>query len=212
MKQFLVIVFSLAVVMLGACSEPDKPSISLFLAVERGDLDQLERHIYWGTDINAALPNGQFPLHTAAHKGRFVMVRNLLKHGAQIDQQMADGSTALDVAILAGRTQVAELLLKEGAQLDASALLAKAAQTGSTDRDTVRFLIARGADTEFRDASGDTPLLTAIRQDNHRLASHLVSQGADVNAATADGKSALQLAKALGLPEIVSLLTRQGAR
>lgn len=198
--------------LLGACSEPDKPSISLYLAVQRGDLDQLERHIYWGSDIDAPLPNGQYPLHAAAQQGRIVMVKTLLKHGAVIDQKTDDGNTALDVAILAGRTQIAELLLKEGAQLDASALLAKAAQAGSTDRDVVRFLIARGADTEYRDAVGDTPLLIAIRQDNHRLASHLVSQGAEVNVTTADGKTALALATELGLSELVSLLKRQGAR
>ncbi len=50
-----------------------------------------------------------------------------------------------------------------------------------TDRDTVRFLLERGADTEQRNSDGDTALLIAIRQDNHRLATHLVNQGADVN-------------------------------
>lgn len=205
----VVLTFSLLV---GACAEPDRPSIALYLAVQRGDLDQLERHIYWGTDINALLPNGQYPLHAAAEKGRIIMVRTLLKHGAEIDRRMADGATALDLAILGGRTQLAELLLSQGAQLEPSALLLKAAEIGVTDRDIVRFLIERGADTERRNDSGDTPLLIAIRQDNHRLATHLVNQGADVNARTSDGLSALTLAKQLRLPELISLLQRQGAR
>ncbi len=212
MRRAVILLGIVFALLAGGCSEPDRPTIALFLAVQRGDLDQLERHIYWGTDINAPLPNGQYPLHSAAQNGRIIMVRTLLKHGAEINRGMPDGSTALDLAILGGRTQVADVLLAQGAQLDASALLLKAAAAGVTDRDTVRFLIERGADTEQRNGDGDTPLLIAIRQDNHRLASHLVAQGADVNVTTADGQSALALARALSRPELISLLQRQGAR
>jgi hypothetical protein len=198
--------------LLYACSEPDRPSVALYLTMQRGDLDQLERHIHWGTDIDSLLPNGQSPLHMAAENGRIIMVRTLLKYGADIDALTADGDSALDLAILAGRTQVAEILLGRGAQLDASALMLKAAALGVTDRDTVRFLVEQGADLERRDANGDTALLIAIRQDNHRLATHLVARGADVDARTAEGQSALALARTLELPELISLLRRQGAR
>ena len=211
MKRLAVIPL-LMCLLLVACSEPDRPSIALYLAVQRDDLDQLERHLYWGTDINAVLPNGQYPLQTAAQNGRIIMVKNLLKYGAQINGTTTAGDTALDLAILAGRTQVADVLLAAGATLDASALLLKAATNGVTDRDTVRFLIEHGADLESRDNSGDTPLLIAIRQDNHRLATQLVSLGADVNVKTTDGISALSLATRLKTPELVSLLQRQGAR
>jgi len=211
MKQFISIALAVVIPLLAACSEPDRPSVALYLAVQRGDLDQLERHIHWGTDINAILPSGQCPLHTAADKGRIIMVKTLLEHGADIDRTTADGDSALDLAILSGRTQVAEVLLDQGARLDASALLLKAAAIGVTDRDTVRFLTENGADLEQRDAAGDTPLLIAIRQDNHRLATHLVGRGADVNAETADGRSALALAQKLQLSELISLLQRQGA-
>jgi ankyrin repeat protein len=198
-------------ILIGGCTAPDKPSIALYLAVQRGDLDQLERHIYWKTDINAPLPNGQYPLQVAAEKGRIVMVRTLLKHGADINSRSSDGASALDLAVLSGRTQLAELLIEQGATMDASALLTKAARVGVTDRDTVRFLVEGGADTEQRDDNGDTALLIAIRQDNHRLATHLVNLGADVNVQTRDGQSALALARSLALGELVSLLQRQGA-
>lgn len=201
-----------AVLLLVGCGQPDKPSIALYLAMQRGDIDQMERHIAWGSDIDAMLPNGQYPLHIAAEKGRLVMVRTLLKNGVDINRPTRDGDTPVELAILAGRTQVAELLLQRGADLDPTALLLKSATQGVTDRDTVRFLTERGADTEGRDATGDTALLIAIRQDNHRLATHLVNQGADVNVATADGQSALALARELGLGELVSQLQRQGAR
>lgn len=212
MKSIITIILAMLIPLLSACSEPDKPSVALYLAVQRGDLDQLERHIHWGTDINTRLRSGQYPLQTASEQGRIIMVKTLLKHGADTDAVTADGASALDLAILAGRTQIAELLLAKGAQLDASALLLKAAALGVTDRDTVRFLLERGADLEQRNTDGDTALLVSIRQDNHRLATQLVNKGADVDVLAADGRSALALAQQLQLPELISLLQRQGAR
>ena len=211
MRQFLFLPLAVVLLTVTACSEPDRPSITLYLAVQRGDLDQLERHIYWGTNINAVLPNGQYPLHVAAEKGRIVMVKTLLKHGAEIDPADASGETPLGLAILAGRTQIAEVLLSAGARLEASQLLLKAADANVTDRDTLRFLIAHGADTEQRNADGDTALLIAIRRDNHRLATHLVRAGAEVNVQAADGQSALALARQLGFAELIQLLERNGA-
>lgn len=211
MRTLLILALTALIVSLGACAEPDQPSVPLYLAIQRGDLDQLERHIHWGTDINIALPGGRYPLHLAAEKGRFVMVKTLLRNGADIGALTEQGDSALDLAILSGRTQVAELLLDSGAQLDASALLLKAASLGVTDRDTVKFLVEAGADLEKRNGDGDTPLLISIRQDNHRLATHLVNRGADVNVKTANGLSALDLARQLAYPELISLLQRQGA-
>lgn len=195
-----------------ACDAPDQPTVPLYLAVQRGDLEQLDRHLHWDTDINAALPDGRYPLQAAAALGRQVMVQRLLRHGADIKATDDAGRTALDIAVLAGRTRVAEILLEHGATLEPSALLLQAAESDTMNRDTVRFLVQHGADTEQRNAAGDTPLLIAIRHGNHRLATHLLAQGADFDAATADGKTALELARELGATEMVSMLSRLGAR
>lgn len=194
-----------------ACSEPDRPSIPLALALARGDIDQIERHIHWGTDMDAPDADGQRPLHVAAAKGSVVLVRQLLKHGVSVDAPDAQGDTALTLAILAGRTQTADLLIRHGAALDPDALLLRAARTGNPDRDVVRYLIKLGADTETRDAQGNTPLLLAVRDRHMRLARHLVDVGADVNARNAAGASALDLAHRAKAEEIASMLLRYGA-
>ena len=211
MKACIRLLFALIPLLLVACGEPDRPSISLYLALQRGDLDQIERHLYWGTDINAPDPQGRRPLHVAAERGSVVVTRLLLKHGAAVDATDAAGRTALDRAVLAGRTQVADLLLQHGATMDANTLLLEAARHDSQDRDVVRWLVGHGADLEHRDDSGDTALLIAVRRGNHRLARHLVDQGADVNVRDAQGHSALGIAGELGYTEIVSLLRRYGA-
>src|SRR5690606_25586259 len=48
--------------------------------------------------------------------------------------------------------------------------------------ETVRALLADGADIEMRDEDGRTPLLLATRQDAVEIARVLIEAGADVNA------------------------------
>lgn len=194
-----------------ACSEPERPTISLYLAVQRGDLNQVERHIHWQSDINQLDPDGNYPLQVAARRGKIIVVELLLKHGAEVNAVNPAGHSALDDAMLTGRIQVVDLLLKHGASIDADTLLLKAASAGINDRDVIRYLAEKGADTEARNERGDTPLVIAIRQGNHRLARHLISHGADVNVRTAEGQSALALATALGAEETARLLRQQGA-
>lgn len=194
-----------------ACTAPDRPSISLYLALQRGDIDQIERHIHWGTDINELDPDGRRPLHVAAESGRVVVVKLLLKHGVEVNAPDQSNRTALERAVLAGRTQIADLLLANGAEIDASTLLMKAAVADSQDRDVVRWLVAQGADTEHRGTDGDTPLLVAVRRGNHRLIRHLIDNGADVNVKDASGTPAIVVARALGFQDIARWLRRYGA-
>lgn len=201
----------LPIALLLGCSEPDRPSIPLYLAVQRDDIDQLERHMFWGSNMEAPDPQGRRPLHVAAAKGNVVMVRKLLKHGVQTDARDDAGHTALELAILAGRTQVADVLLEGGATLDGDRLMVEAARRGNPDRDVVRYLVRQGANVETRDADGDTPLLLAVRGGHLRLARHLVDVGADVNVRDAQGVSALEIAEQRSLTEMAAMLRRYGA-
>lgn len=211
MKYILFIFALLTALFMYACSEPDKPTVSLYLAVHRGDIDQIERHIYWGADINEVDPDGHRPMHVAAEQGRIAVVKMLLKHGAEIDAPDSRGQTAIQVALLSGRIQLADLLMKRGAKLDPSELLLKATTANITDRDVMTWLVDHGANTEQRNTEGDTPLLIAIRHLNHRTVRHLVTANADVNVLDASGKSALQIAESLGSNDISNLLRRHGA-
>jgi ankyrin repeat protein len=209
MKKLLLT--ALLPLLLAACGEPDRPSISLYLALQHGDIDQIERHIYWGTDINALDADGRRPLHVAAERGRTVVLELLLEHGADVNAPDQAGRTPIQRAVLNGRTQIADLLLQHGARLDPGELLLEAAAQGVQDRDVVRWLVGHGADLNQKDAAGDTALLLAARSGNHRLALHLVDEGADVNVHDAAGRSAIAVARAAGQLDIVSLLQRYGA-
>ena len=143
--------------------------------------------------------------------GRTAIVRLLLRSGVEVDKSDREGRTALWHAIMGGHTLIADLLRKAGARVEATAWMLDAAHLGMRKRETVEYLVRHGADLEARDEKGDTPLLIAIRQGNHKLAKHLVKAGADVRAVDAQGRSALQIANSLGLGDIALLLKRNGA-
>lgn len=54
--------------LLAACSEPDKPTIALNLAVERGDINQIERHVQTGSDINRPNNRVKHPFILPQHR------------------------------------------------------------------------------------------------------------------------------------------------
>ncbi len=211
LRQYHTLIAILLCSALIACDAQDRPTISLYLAAQRSDLDQLERHLHWRSDINQPFPDGHYPLHVVAKQGKISLLAALLKHQATLTVQNASGLTPVDSAILHGHIQAAELLLNAGAVINASDLLLLAAQQGRQDRDIVHFLIQQGADLETTDTAGNTALLIAIQQHNHRLVAHLLAQGANVNVRNAQGQSALALAQQQRLETIQHSLRRYGA-
>lgn len=100
--------------LLFACDSADKPTLSLYLAVQRGDIDQIQRHIVWGADVNQLDVDGRQPLHVAALQGELVVIRLLLKNGADIDGLDRNGHSPLYIAVMGGKTQVADFLIEKG--------------------------------------------------------------------------------------------------
>jgi ankyrin repeat protein len=214
MKKLLILlmVISLASVLLN-CSQPDKPTIGLYVAIKRGDIDQVERHIHWKTDINTLNIDGQTPLHESAINGRIIIAQMLLKNGAEINKANDNGQTALDLALLNGRTQLADLLIKKfSANLDATRSLFDIVNQHIHDRDVIRFLVQRGAQINSLDASGQTPLIIAVKNGNRLVAKHLIDNNADVNVAGKNGATPLAIAIQINNQDLVSLLKSKGAR
>jgi len=193
------------------CTRPDPPTIPFYLALQRGDLNQIERHILYGVDLDATDPDGRRPLHVAAETGRWAVAEILLKSGADMDGTDRQGRTPVTVALLAGRTQVAVQLIKRGAAFHPDELLRQATLSGVSDRDVVDFLLKRGADIDHRDVDGKTPLILAIEGDDRVMTKLLVSRGADVNLADDGGRRPLTVANEVGNQAIIRLLRQSGA-
>jgi len=203
---------TLSALLLGACSEPPEPTISLYRAIQGGDLDQIKRHVYWGTDINQLDPQGDRPLHAAARRGRVIIARELLKNGADPNAANQAGQTPLLVALTEGKTQLAEVLIQEGATDDPQELLFTLVRAGVDDRDSLELLTGRGADVNAKNGDGSAPLHIAVGDGARVLTKRLIDLGADVDALDDAGRTPLSIATENGNRHIIDLLVRSGAR
>jgi hypothetical protein len=110
------------------------------------------------------------------------------------------------------------ILTKELTKADYSTALVDIAQLGNAD--AVRLMIERGADVNFADPLGRTPLIYAAASDSLNLdvVKALVEHGADVNAksqhkqAGDTGLSVLDIAKLHGDTPVVQFLVKAGAK
>jgi len=202
----------IALVALMGCSQPNEPSLALYLAVQRGDIEQIERHIAWGSDINELDKDGLSPLHVAANKGRYVVVKLLLNSGANADAKDRNGNTPLSTALLAGRIQIAELLKQKGASTDANQLLMQVVLQQASDRDVLALLVKWNADLNHTTKNGQTPLAVAISQADLKMAKLLIRSGVDVNKPNREKVSPLELAEKGQNPDIIRLLQKHGAQ
>jgi ankyrin repeat protein len=211
MRLRFLLCLAVLILPLSACTEPDRPTIGLYLAVQRGDLDQIERHLFWGSDINQPNVDGRMPLHVAAEQGRWPVAKLLINNGANINALDRQGHTPIYVALMAGRTQVVQHMVKMGARIEPDELLAEAVRNGVADRDVVELMLEQGADINKLTKEGETPLILAIKKGERLLVKRLVLYGADVNKTGKTGDMPLAIAKTLGNDSIIRLLQQNGA-
>jgi ankyrin repeat protein len=192
---------------------------ALHLAVAAGSPALVEALVGAGADLTATTEGGRTPLHVALRSAPD-LVGPLRAMGAPLDAASAaylddvdrlacelDAGTPLtdpatDVDLLTwaasgGSLASVELLLDRGADPDGGALHAAAA-TGHPQ--VVERLLAEGADVDRRDRdTGRTALHAAVAAapDGEVPAAVrlLVTAGADVNALTNDGASALDISR-----------------
>jgi ankyrin repeat protein len=190
---------------------------ALHWAVRGDDLELVDRLLRAGADARAANRYGVTPLHLAAVNGNAAVLERLIKAGADPNAPGADGETALMTVARSGHVDAAEALLKHGVEVDAretwhgqTALMWAAAQGHPA---MIRALVAHGADVNARSnveewerqitseprdkwlpPGGLTPLLFAAREGCVACIPVLAELGADLNATTPDGISAIVIA------------------
>jgi ankyrin repeat protein len=86
-------------------------------AVRRGSIDQLQRLVANGADIDARDGYGQTTLMLAAREGHAKVVEWLVDNGAALDHTAKYGLSALMLAVIGGRSEVVRILTAAGAKL-----------------------------------------------------------------------------------------------
>ncbi|MEX0774981.1 MAG: ankyrin repeat domain-containing protein [Phycisphaeraceae bacterium] len=176
----------------------------LHLARSREMVDLLVKA---GGSVNVVTDYGDTPLHYACARGFESAIQAMLDHGANVNAANAPGEPPLVWAMRSdwdGDDPFSQLLPSRPVHKDTLAL--------------VELLIGRGTNVNSRGTGGLTPLMEGtismwFHRDPQQLdvARRLLDAGADVNAVTSDGDTALHEAVRTE-PALVQLLLDSGAK
>jgi ankyrin repeat protein len=135
-------------------------------------------------------------LMIAAREGHDRLVKMLLDAGCPIGTQDTDGNTALFYALVQGKVSTVKLLLDEGADLNlrtrfGRTSLMTAVYSGNVE--LVQFMLEKGQKADERDDYAGNALsqLQWCRNEDFNFAELLVKHGADINAVSQGGHTAL---------------------
>jgi ankyrin repeat protein len=211
----------LAIELLESRADVTEPSpdgtTALHYAVLQDDQDLARRLLAAGADATVANRYGTTPLHLAALNGSAPVIERLLKAGADANETGNEGETVLMTAAQTGVVAAADVLLEYGALVDArenwhgqTALMWAAAEGHPA---MLERLIEAGADVnavstidqwerqntdepraKWLPPGGMTALLLAARENCTGCIAVLAEGGADLNAVSAEGISAVVLA------------------
>jgi hypothetical protein len=195
---------------------------SLFLAVGQGDIQEVERLLDMGAQVDYRLgASGLTPLMVAEQEA---VARILLMRGANPNAADRDGATPLHHAVLKEEGErLISLLLQAGADVNPVAPgrsretpILSAQQNYFEGNDhvrgdrVIRLLARHGADINAADDMGYTLLIIGVVNRKMDLVKLMLDLGADSGLRTIDGKTALDYARELGFMEIVNLLKNEG--
>ncbi|MBO9481659.1 ankyrin repeat domain-containing protein [Salinisphaera sp. G21_0] len=174
----------------------------LHFAAEKGQLEAIGALIAAGADVNSQSKDGRTPLHCAAEKGHQEAIDALIARGANVNAQTVKGVTALKSASDCKKINIPMIKSFADAGFDVNApcnnsgstMLACAAE--ACDWGFVDELMGKGADINGprNIRTKLTPLHYAAAQGQQEAIDALIARGADVNARTVNGDTALKMA------------------
>ncbi|XP_064645763.1 uncharacterized protein LOC135499052 [Lineus longissimus] len=193
-----------------------------------GNIKMIERLAGLGAEVNATDHNKMTPLHFAmTFESRktpeevIELINCLARLGANINAKNSEGKTPLHMAVIHGKGKYPEEKLIEvidclvewradvNARFDENVTqLHRAISTN--DIQVVKILAYSGRELAQDKLTGVSLLIIAIRDQQKKIAKHLVDLGADVHA-TFDYVPPLHTAVKTGNLEIVQILLKHGA-
>ena len=177
-------------------------------AAEAGNTSRVLELLEGGADVNTTNKWNDTALLYAADNGHTGTALLLIEKGADVDIQNDNyGSTALMLAAQRGNSILVRALLDRGADINPRNIhnmTALYAAAGWGNAEVVRLLLDAESEVDARGDGGHsfederrTPLMAAVLRARNETVGLLLQRGADVNAQSASGMTALKLAKRL---------------
>ena len=205
------------------------PNQELSNAIIANDLARAKFLVSKGADVNKVDDQGATPLTSAARQRHPEMVELLISLGADVNRPNNDGMTPLVAAVMRDHVPTIKVLLAKGADIE------KPGPEGyrplgiaiSEDKfEVAKTLMEAGADVKTPAGPENlTPLMVAAAQTSPAegavflpsstrpldIAKGLLERGADVNAKSSTGTTALMIAATHNNPPMIGLLIESGA-
>lgn len=162
-----------------------------FFALEETTVERVKHCLGEGADPNLRGPDGGTALDSAARwSADPAVVEALLDAGANIDAAAVRSATSRQ------DTDVLALLLDRGVDAHAmnTALVVASSRPDAVGRRAARMLLKSGADANWRDQSGRTPLFDAAERGGAKMVALLLTAGAHTDATNAADETALHRA------------------
>ena len=156
------------------------------------------------------------PLDVAIIKNNSCLCELLILHGADVNHINGYGyyNSSIWLAKIANAYEAGKVLIKYGARFDIFDEIDNCyvSPDGTEHYENLDFLLKCGANPNQGTKDNIfSPLMYAVSKNNISAARLLLKYGADVNAVTKDGGTALRIAVILNLPEMAGLLIEYGA-
>uniref|UniRef100_A0A6P7H3I6 Ankyrin-3-like n=1 Tax=Diabrotica virgifera virgifera TaxID=50390 RepID=A0A6P7H3I6_DIAVI len=187
----------------------------LHLAAVCGRLDVLTLLIAYGASLETKSMDGLLPIHIAAQKGNFNIVKYFVENKLyHVDICGNNLRTPLICAVVGGHTEIIEFLI----QCDADVKKADVFDTTALHyacqenlKDIIEILIRRGSNLDAKTYNGETPLHICVRKGYLEAAKRLIESGARSHLeGGVSGNSPVHLAAQYNQQEILEYLFKMG--
>ena len=166
---------------------------ALHFAASAGQLDAAAVLLEAKADVAVADKYQKTALHYSTRNGHNATTALLIEKGSVVNAKDGKNKTPLDYAIAKKRTEVIELLRAKGGKTTKELLAVEdifvAAEVG--DAESIKKLLAGGADVNAKNKGGYTALHLAAKRGQAAAAAALLEAKADIGLDSKSGKTAL---------------------
>ena len=161
----------------------ESATIRLLEAVKDDDAKACREALENGANVRARYNSGMTLIEMALLNNDFEMVKMLAEHGANVNAISKHGEPMLAAAIDYGDVETVKYLVEHGANVNAQSrhatMLTYAITTGR--RAIALLLLEKGASPNIHNGFEDSPITTAVRQNDVEMLKALIKNGARMN-------------------------------
>jgi ankyrin repeat protein len=120
MKFAKTMILVVLLVATAGCTKQEDPTphVLIHVAALQGNIDEIQKHITAGSDLNEIDAYGSTPLAVAITFGKTDVAKSLIEAGADLSIANSEGSAPLHAAAFFCHTEIVEALLENGADKD----------------------------------------------------------------------------------------------